>query len=68
MSKVDVNVSNKAKAGKTKLTQGTGPSRTQKEAFIKAFGDNSFFGAGKSMGMGDKLLAQYKSKTKKKDG
>jgi hypothetical protein len=66
MSTVDVNVSKKK--GKTKMTQGTGPSRTQKENFIKAFGDNSFFGAGKSMGMGDKLLAQYKSKTKKKDG
>tara|TARA_A100001388_G_scaffold239264_1_gene194411 strand:- start:735 stop:935 length:201 start_codon:yes stop_codon:yes gene_type:complete len=65
MSQVDVNVSKKKKAGKTKMTQGTGPSQTQKERFIKAFGDNTFFGAGKSMGMGDKLLAQYKSKTKK---
>ncbi len=60
MSQIDVNVSKKK--GKTKMTSG---SQGQKERFIKAFGDSTFFGAGKSMGMGDKLLAQYKSKTKK---
>ena len=64
MSTVDVSVSKKKKAGKTKMTQGSGPSQTQKEAFIKAFGDNSFFGAGKSMGMGDKLLSKYKANKK----
>ena len=35
------------------------------KAFIKAFGDNTFFGAGKSMGMGDRLLAKYKAGKKK---
>ena len=62
MSQVDVNVSKKK--GKTKMTSGQ-TSQGQKEAFIKAFGDNTFFGAGKSMGMGDKLLAKYKAGKKK---
>tara|TARA_S200000501_G_scaffold100251_1_gene93688 strand:+ start:260 stop:451 length:192 start_codon:yes stop_codon:yes gene_type:complete len=62
MSQVDVNVSKKK--GKTKMTSGQ-TSQSQKEKFIKAFGDNTFFGAGKSMGMGDKLLAKYKAGKKK---
>tara|TARA_Y100001937_G_scaffold124720_1_gene189987 strand:- start:848 stop:1036 length:189 start_codon:yes stop_codon:yes gene_type:complete len=56
MSQVDVNVSKKK--GKTKLTKGKDHSK--KMAFLKAVGDNTFFGAGGSMGVGDKMVSQYK--------
>tara|TARA_B100000242_G_scaffold294380_1_gene276972 strand:- start:14259 stop:14453 length:195 start_codon:yes stop_codon:yes gene_type:complete len=59
MSQIDVNVSKKKKAGKTKMTKGNGHAK--KMAFLKAVGDNTFFGAGGSMGVGDKMVKQYKA-------
>ena len=56
MSTVDVRVSKKK--GKTKMTKGDGHAK--KQAFLKAVGDNMFFGAGGNMGVGDKMVSQYK--------
>lgn len=56
MSQIDVNVSKKK--GKTKMTKGNG--HTKKMAALKAIGDGMFLGAGGSMGVGDKMVKQYK--------
>ncbi len=60
MSQIDVRVSKKK--GKTKMTKGNG--HTKKMAAIKALGDASFFGAGGSMGVGDKFVNAYKKQNK----
>ena len=60
MSQVDVNVSKKK--GKTKMTKNNGHGK--KMAALKAIGDSTFFGAGGSMGVGDKFVNQYKKQNK----